>query len=76
MSGVPGSKLSTALADIQEKFDEGAAVNVRSPDPPDCPRIAVVVLPSVLCIGQPPAIRPPLRSPVASRMLRRRRASS
>ena len=28
MAGKPGSKLSNSLADIQDKFDEGAALNV------------------------------------------------
>lgn len=30
MSGVPGSKLSSSLEDIQEKFEESVRVNVRS----------------------------------------------
>ena len=29
MSGVPGSKLSHSLEDIQDKFEEGLKVNVR-----------------------------------------------
>ena len=35
MSGVPGSKLSSSLEDIQEKFEESVRVNVRAA--PSCP---------------------------------------
>lgn len=33
MTGVPGSKLSCSLEDIQEKFEESIRVNVRVPIP-------------------------------------------